>query len=181
MNTIISKRLSTFTYQQWTMNNGQYIPVGKGVIINGGAGVVGGSDLLSGRPLEKRSTSIPVGVLTFVNDETLDYLMGCWKFQKDISKGLIVVVKGKRLDVSEGENIAQKDMVPEENIMSRPYSEKDIEAAGGKINSDGSVDITNAVEDIDIVRRQNAGQPFYVKERNKEEAKKKTRRSSKRK
>lgn len=169
--TIISKRLSTFTYQQWTFQNGQYVPVGKGVLINGGAGIVGGSDLLSGRPLEKRGMFVPGGVTTEVSDEVLEYLMGCWKFKDDIKRGLVVVLKNQSIDQGKADKIAEKEMESDENLNDRPFTDKDIEAAGGKINRDGSIDITEAQEDIDLVRRRNAGQPFYIKERNKAEAK----------
>lgn len=165
MNTIISKRLTTFTYQQYKFENGQYLPIGNGVLINGGAGVVGGADLLSGRPLEKRNLFVPGGVATEVSDEVLEYLMGCWKFRKDIDRGIITVLKGERASQDRADKIAECDMLPSEQISGRPYSEEDIENAGGKINRDGSVDISEAAEDIDLIRRRNAGQPFYVKNR----------------
>jgi len=165
VHTIISKRPTPFHYQQYDLINGNFAAKGKGVIINGGAGIVGGRELLSGIPLEKRSTLIPESVLTFVDDEALEYLMGCNKFKKDIERGLIEVVKG-RLSEGEGDKIAKEDMLDNEHIPDRPFTEKDIKEAGGVINDDGSVNIEKAAEDLDACRKENAGAPTYVKKRN---------------
>lgn len=180
MNTIISKRTSPFTYQKWAFTNGRIYQDGPGIVINGGAGIVGGAELLSGRPLDKRTTLIPVGVMTFVDDEVLDKLMTIPKFTSDMKRGLITVVKGRKISDQEKINdIAEKELVDSANIPNRPISEQDISDAGGKINHDGSVDIRDAEEDIELVRRQNAGQPFYIKQREKQKrAEKKAAKSS---
>lgn len=170
MNTIISRRLSTFTYQKWQYRNGQAFPDGPGILINGGAGVVGGADLLSGRPLESRSRFIPVGVMTFVTDAVLDRLYEIDKFKRDIDRGLITVVKGKKCSQEECDNIASRDMIPNDRIEERPFSQEDIENAGGVFNDDGSVDISKAAEDIVGLRKANAGAPLYVQKRNNENA-----------
>lgn len=171
MNTVISKRLSTFTYQDWKVVNGQAVPNGPGILINGGAGVVGGLELLSGNSLENRTKTIPVGVHTYVSDEVLDKLLAMPKFRKDMERGLIAVVRGEKCGQDRTDEIARTDMLGDEHIKHRPFSQKDIEDAGGKINKDGSVDISEAVENIEALRASNAGLPNYVQKRNLEELK----------
>lgn len=165
MHTIISKRPTPFTYQQWEFVAGNFRPIGSGVLINGGAGLVGGAELLSGRPMDERSKIIPDSVLTFVDDVALEYLMGVPKFRRDIEKGLIAVVKGKASE-SEASEIAKKDMLDDEHIDGRPYTKEDLEQAGGEIQSDGSVNIEHAEEDLAASKKMNAGAPSYVKKRN---------------
>ena len=167
---IISKRPTTFTYQQWDFVNGNFVPKGSGVLINGGAGIVGGRDLLSGIPMEKRGTLVPEGVITFVDDQALEYLMGCKKFTSDIERGLIRVVKGKLSD-AEGDKIAKEDMLDNEHIPGRPYTDKDLEEAGAVMNDDGSANINNADEQLELTRKANAGAPAYVKKRELEKRK----------
>lgn len=170
MNTIISKRERPFLYCAWKKVNGQFFQDGPSILINGGAGIVGGLDLLSGRPLDKRSSVIPVGVHTYVDDVVLEKLMSIGKFRSDIKRGIIVVVKSKKLDQDKTDTIADKDMIEDDHIPTRPVSEKEIEAAGAKINKDGSVDIGDLEGDSSplVQRKNDAGQPEYVKKRNQE-------------
>lgn len=171
MNTIISKRTGTFTYTKWVKINGQFHQDGPGIVINGGAGIVGGAELLSGRPLEQRSSIIPVGVHTYVDDEVLDKLMSIGKFRKDVARGIICVVKGKKCDQDATDNIASKDMIADEQIPTRPVTAEEMQNAGASLNKDGSVDI-GEVDDGDSPlkqRKMEAGLPNYVKERNREE------------
>jgi len=173
MNTIISKRTSPFTYIKWVKINGQFHTDGPGIIINGGAGIVGGSELLSGRPLEKRSTLVPVGVMTFVDDEVLDKLMTIGKFQKDIDRGIITVVKGKKLDQEKGDDIADRDMIEDDHIPTRPVTQEEMENAGGQKSKDGSIDIGEVEEGDSPIKQRTieAGQPDYVKQRMRENKK----------
>ncbi len=168
MNTIISKRTGPFTYTNWYMKNGQFHQDGPGIIINGGAGVVGGLELLSGRPLDKRSSIIPVGVHTYVDDEVLEKLMKNGKFCHDIERGLIVVVKSKKLDQDKTDDIAKHDMIEDARIPTRPITKEEIEATGAKFNSDGSVDIGEVDSDLSPLKQRkiDAGAPSYVKKRN---------------
>lgn len=172
--TIISKRTSPFTYTKWVKVNGQFFQDKRGVVINGGAGVVGGSELLSGRPLEKRSLLVPASVMTFVDDEVLEYLMSVPKFRRDIERGLIVVIKDETIDQDKADEIAAKDMIDDDHIPTRPVTEEEIEKTGASINKDGSVDISDVDEDMSPlkVRKQDAGQPYYVKKRNAEKRRK---------
>ena len=178
--TIISKRPSPFTYIKWVKVNGQFFQDGPGIIINGGAGVVGGDELLSGRPLEKRGTLIPVSVLTFVDDAALDKLMSIQKFRHDIARGIITVVKGK-IDQDKADSIAQSDMLEDENIPTRPITEDEIKRSGGRMNNDKSVDIGDVEDGVSPmkIRAEDAGQPDYVKRRNADKRKARTRKRSK--
>lgn len=170
MNTIISKRTGPFTYTNWYMKNGQFHQDGPGIIINGGSGIVGGLELLSGRPLDKRSSIIPVGVHTYVDDEVLDKLMKNGKFLRDIERGIIAVVKGKKVDQDKTDEIAAKEMLDDGHIPTRPVTREEMESAGAKINNDNSVDIGSVETDISPLkqRRIDAGAPSYVKKRNQE-------------
>lgn len=171
--TIISKRTSPFIYTKWIYANGQWFRDGKSIMINGGSGIVGGSELLSGKPLEERSSVVPVGVMTFVDDQTLEKLMTIGKFRKDIRRGLIVVVRGRKLDQDKADTIADNDMLANEHIPTRPVTPSEIEAAGGVINRDGSVDISNVDDDASPlrIRKLEAGLPSYVKKDNLEKRK----------
>lgn len=163
--TIVSKRTSPFIYTNWKMVNGQFFREGSGIIINGGAGVVGGNQLLSGIPLENRQTIIPDSVLTFVDDQALEYLMRNAKFRRDIERGIITVVKNKKLPQDKGDEIARKDMVGDEHIPTRPVTAKEVEAAGGVVTKDGAVDISEVLDDTSPmkIRQQEAGLPAYEK------------------
>lgn len=176
MNTIISKRTTPFVYTKWVYANGQFFRDGDGIIINGGSGVVGGNELLSGKPLSERGSAIPVGVMTFVDDIVLEKLMSIGKFRKDIERGIITVVKGQKIDQDKADDIASKDMLPDEYDPSRPVTPDEISAAGGKINKDGSVDISDVDDDNSPlrIRKIEAGLSFSSKKRLAEERKRKS-------
>lgn len=162
--TIVSKRTTPFTYSKWVYKNGQIFADGPGILINGGAGIVGGADLLSGLPMDRRSLLVPNAVKTVVDKEVYNKLMTIPKFLSDIKRGIITVSKG---DLDDGKvNKIADGMIEDDHIPTRPISEADIEAAGGVIQKDGSVNISEAAEDPAKVRRENAGQPGYVKKRN---------------
>lgn len=167
MHTIISKRPGPFSYQRWKTGPGNsFVPDGRAVLVNGGSGLVGGAELFSGKPLEKRSTLIPVGVYTFVDDAMLEYLESIPKFKSDVKRGLVMVVKNQKVsDQNKVDEMAEKHLISDEEDPSRPITEENIEDAGAVINRDGSVNITDAEEDVIEVRNRNAGQPGYVKKR----------------
>lgn len=172
--TIISKRTSPFIYTKWRKVNGQFIQEGKGIVINGGAGIVGGAELLSGRPLEHRGSIIPASVITFVDDEALKTLMSIGKFRKDLQRGIVQVVKGK-IDQDKADSIASKDMLEDDHIPTRPITGEEVEHAGGELNKDGSVGISSVRDGMSPLkaRTQDAGQPHYVQKRNRAARKRK--------
>lgn len=165
MNTIISKRTTPFTYQEWKYINGQFITDGPGIVINGGAGVVGGLELLSGRPLNQRNSIIPVGVHTYVDDTVLEKLYRIPKFNRDVERGLIVVIKGKKCTQEETDGVADRDMLEDEHIPTRPITDAEFKAAGATLNSDGSVNIGNMATGDSPMRQRKieAGLPSYAK------------------
>ena len=167
--TIVSKRTSPFVYTEWAEINGQFHQQGPGIVINGGAGIVGGGELLSGVPLEHRKTLIPESVLTFVDDETLAKLERIPKFKSDVKRGIIAVYRNKRISQDKGDEIAAKDMLADEHIPTRPITAEEMERAGGVMTKSG-VDITDVQEEVSPlkVRKQEAGLPGYVKERNRQ-------------
>lgn len=167
--TIVSKRTSPFVYTEWAEINGQFHQQGPGIVINGGAGIVGGGELLSGVPLEHRKTLIPESVLTFVDDETLAKLERISKFKSDVKRGIIAVYRNKRISQDKGDEIAAKDMLADEHIPTRPITAAEMERAGGVMTKSG-VDITDVQEEVSPlkVRKQEAGLPGYVKERNRQ-------------
>ena len=181
MNTIISKRTGTFTYTKWIKANGQFFQDGPGIIINGGAGIVGGAELLSGIPMEKRTSIIPVGVHTYVDDEVLAKLMSIAKFRKDLERGIIYVVKGKQLDQDKTDDIAENKMIEDCNIPTRPITQDEMEAAGMTINKDGSVDIGEMDEGDSPMRQRKieAGLPAYQKAANRNARKRRVAESKK--
>ena len=125
--------------------------------------------MFSGKPLDKRSSLIPVGVYTFVDDKMLEYLESIPKFQNDVKRGLILVVRNKKIsDQSKVDEMAKENLMSDEEDPSRPITEQNMEDAGAVINRDGSVNITDAEEDVIEVRNRNAGQPGYVKKRESE-------------
>ena len=167
--TIVSKRTSPFVYTEWAEINGQFHQQGPGIVINGGAGIVGGGELLSGVPLEHRKTLIPESVLTFVDDETLAKLERIPKFKSDVKRGIIAVYRNKRISQDKGDEIAAKDMLADAHIPTRPITAEEMERAGGVMTKSG-VDITDVQEEVSPlkVRKQEAGLPGYVKERNRQ-------------
>jgi hypothetical protein len=180
MYTIISKRPISFLYQELKFINGQFFPVGEGVLIHGGAGVVGGLDKDSGRPHSEHGIIVPDGVATIIDDNTYDRLSKMKKFQSDMKRGVVKAVRGSITDQAKV-NAETHDMLDDDLNPSRPISRQDIEDAGGVINRDGSVNITEAEEDIEGIRRANAGKMSYMKKRDAEERKAKSYRRNKRK
>lgn len=174
MHTIISKKPSTTIYTNWVIVNGKSLRDGNGVVIKGGAGVVGAVDFLSGKKPENRSTDVLVGVHTYVDDKALDYLMKNKVFNRDMENGLITVIKGKKLDQDATDNIASTDMIDDAKIEGRPITEAEIEAAGGEVKRDGTVDITEVREGVSPlkVRKEEAGKSFHEKGKNKNKNKK---------
>ena len=174
--TIVSKRTTPFTYTKWVKINGQFHQDGPGIVINGGAGVVGGAELLSGRPLEQRNTLIPESILTFVDDEALNKLMSIGKFRKDLERGIITVIKNKKISQEKGDEIARQDMLENEHIPSRPITQEELEATGATIAKDGSVNISEVHDDASPlkIRMQEAGLPGYEKKRRAESRKRNT-------
>lgn len=171
--TIVSKRTTPFVYTKWEKINGQFHQIGKGIVINGGAGIVGGAELLSGVPLSQRRTLVPDSVLTFVDDEALEVLKSIPKFNNDVKRGIIVVYEGKKISQEKGDEIARQDMLEDEHIPTRPITEDEMLRAGGKMTKDGNVNIEDVPPEMSPlkVRRQDAGQPQYVKKRNYESRK----------
>jgi len=170
MYTIISKKPIPFLYQEFKFVNGQFFPVDEGILIHGGAGVVGGVDRDSGRPHSQHGIYIPDGVATVLDDKTYDRLKEIKKFQADVKRGVMKVLKGaisdqNRID-SETHDMLDNDLIP-----NRPFTPEDIKDAGGVFQKDGSVNISEAGEDIDEIRKQNAGKMAYMKKRDAEERK----------
>ena len=165
MNTIVSKRTTPFTYQEWKFVNGQFIQDGPGIVINGGSGIVGGLELLSGRPLNQRNSIIPIGVHTYVDDDVLEKLYRIPKFNRDIERGLIAVIKGQRCTQDETDSIADRDLIDNEHIPTRPITDEEFKAAGATLNSDGSVNIGNMATGDSPMRQRKieAGLPSYAK------------------
>lgn len=174
MHTIISKKPSTTVYTNWVIVNGTSVRDGNGVVIKGGAGVVGAVDFLSGKRPENRSTDVLVGIHTYVDDKALDYLMRNRVFKRDMEEGLVTVVKGKKLDQDATDNIASTDMIEDAKIEGRPITEAEIEAAGGEVKRDGTVDITEVREGVSPlkVRKEEAGKSFHEKGKNKSKKRK---------
>lgn len=177
--TIISKKPIPFIYQEFKRINGQFFPVDEGILIHGGAGVVGGVDRDSGRPHGQHGIYCPEGVATVLDEKTYDRLKNIKKFQSDVKRGVMKVIKGAVTDQSridgETHNMLDNDLIP-----NRPFTRQDIEDAGGVLQKDGSVSITEAIEDIDEVRRQNAGKMAYMKKRDAAERKERRSRRGKR-
>ena len=165
--TVISKRPTSFNYVEWTLINGQYFPKGEGILIHGGAGVVGGIDRDSGRAMMERGIAVPEGIATVLDEATYNRLANMDKFKHDLRRGIVKVLRGEIREQSRIDSETH-DMLENENIPNRPYDANDIEAAGGVIKRDGSIEITDAYEDIAQVRKENAGQMSYVKKRNAE-------------
>lgn len=170
MYTVISRKPIPFLYQEYRFVNGQFFPKDEGILIHGGAGVVGGVDRDSGRPHAEHGILIPEGVATVIDDKTYDRLKEIKKFQQDVKRGVMKVVKGSISDQSRIDRETH-DMLDTDLIPNRPFTKEDIEQAGGVIQKDGSVNITEAGEDIDAIRRQNAGKMAYMKKRDAEERK----------
>lgn len=174
MNTVISKHPTAVTYTKWVMANSGFVRDGKGIVIRGGAGVVGGYDFLSNKRADERSREIPVGVHTYVSDDDLAKLMSIPRFIGDMKNGIITVVRGSKIDRDKANDIAASDMAPSSQIVGAPITKEEIEAAGAEINSDGSTDISNVDEGVSPlkVRKEDAGQTIQTKKRNASKRKK---------
>lgn len=133
MNTIISKRPTSFVYTKWLPPCNGIIEAEYSITINGGSGVMNPKSLVT-----------PQGVVTFVDDKTLDKLKQIDKFNRDVERGLIrIEAKEKISDPEKIEAIASSGkMIDDADIKSRPITTEDLENDGAVINSDGSVDIS---------------------------------------
>ena len=80
MKTIISKKPIPFIYQEYKFINGNFFPDGEGIMIHGGAGIVGGVDRDSGRPHSTHGIFVPEGVATVLDDDTYERLKKNKKF-----------------------------------------------------------------------------------------------------
>lgn len=171
MNTIISKRTTPFVYTAYISDPKRNVcEVKYSIVINGGAGVAGGSELLSGLPMSQRSLFTPEGVATLVDDDTLEKLYAIPKFRSDIKRGLIIVRKREKITSQDKiDNIAEKEMLEGDHIPTRPISQKDFEAAGAKVVEDDegnkSLNITKLACSPVLKRNAEAGLPGYVKKR----------------
>lgn len=154
MNTIISKRPTSFVYTKWADNKDGTLAVEFSITINGGANVINPKSLVT-----------PQGVVTFVDDRTLDKLMSIDKFRRDIERGLIRVEKGEKIsDPEKIDSIADSGkMAKNDEIPSRPLTAEDLERDGAVINEDGSVDISDGGKNAVTRRSEDAGKPFYEK------------------
>lgn len=153
MNTIISKRPSPFIYTKWVKDRGMFTQA-YSILVNGGAGVLGGLDFLSGKKQDNFSLITPEGVATLVDDDTLNRLMDIKQFQKDIERGLIKVIQKKSIkDQDKIDEIASDKMIPNDEIGGRPITKEDMKMAGAIENADGSWNVTNARGDINYQRK----------------------------
>ena len=171
--TIISKRTTPFVYTKFFADAKKNIikPL-YSILINGGAGVVGGTELLSGKPMAERSLLTSQGVATLVNDDTLTKLMDIPKFRSDIKRGLILVLKRKQVTSQDAiDNIAEKEMIEGDHIPTRPISQSDLENVGARFVEDENgeeglgVNITKMNGSPIETRNAEAGLPGYVKKR----------------
>ena len=89
MNTIISKRSTPHIYTKSKIDpsSGSIVKL-YSILVNGGAGVAGGADFLSGKKQDNFTLVTPEGVATIVDDETLEKLMAI----KQLLVGYLVVV-----------------------------------------------------------------------------------------
>lgn len=156
MNTVISKRPTSFVYTKWADNKDGTLAVEFSITIDGGANVINPKSLVT-----------PLGVATFVDDRTLENLMSIDKFRRDIERGLIRVEKGEKVsDPEKVDSIADSGkMAKNEDIPSRPLTSEDLERDGAVLNEDGSVDISKGGRNAVTRRSKDAGKPFYEKGR----------------
>ena len=148
MNTIISKRPSPFIYTKWVESRGMFREE-YSILINGGAGILGGLDILSGKKQDNFSMITPEGVATVVDDDTLRRLMDIKQFVKDIERGLIKVVQHKSIkDQDKIDEIADDKMISNDEIGSRPITKDEMKMAGAIENADGSWNVANARGDL---------------------------------
>ena len=158
MNTIISKRPSPFIYTKWSEHsvNGAFVEE-YSILVNGGAGVMGGADFLSGKKQDNFNLFTPEGVATLVDDDTLEKLMGVNQFVKDIERGLIKVINGKSIkDQEKIDSIATKgDMMDSNDIGCRQLTEQDFKDAGAIKQRDGSWNVAESSGAVHPRRKTN--------------------------
>lgn len=133
MNTIISKRPTTIEFVEWERDDVQHklTPI-RSVTIFGGAGIT-----------DPRALVVPEGVCTYVSDDALEFLMSIPKFKRHIEKGIFRVVKGKKVDSDEANEIASSGkMIDNDEIPARPMTQEKLENDGAVVNEDGSIDIS---------------------------------------
>lgn len=138
MNTIISKRTTNIEITEWDIDETAHreTPV-RSVTIFGGAGI-----------MDPKTLVTPEGVATEVSDEALEWLEKQPKFIKGVNAGVFRVIKGAKSRTVDADEVATSGkMISNEEIPGRPLTPQDIEKHGGKINSDGSVDITDGGQD----------------------------------
>jgi hypothetical protein len=174
MNTIISKRTTPFVYTKYYTDSDRGIckPI-YSILVNGGAGVVGGAEILSGKSMNERSIFTPEGVATIVDDDTLAKLMDVPKFQKDIKRGLILVLKKKSVTSQDKiDELSKKELLEGDHIKTRPITMEDLENAGARKVSDDddedgglAVNITKMKVSPTGKRNAEAGLPSYEKKR----------------
>lgn len=145
MNTVISRRPTSFVYTKWVKNSlNRFVPAYE-YVINGGAGVTGGGRFANGTPEKNIPLFMPEGVATIVDDNVLSCLMDIPKFKKDIERGLIRVIKGKSItDQEKLDNEAEKHMADKDDIRGRQLTADDLKDAGAIENADGSWNVEDA-------------------------------------
>lgn len=145
MNTVISRRPTSFVYTKWEKNSNNRFFAAYEYVINGGAGVTGGGKFANGTPEKNIPLFMPEGVATIVDDDVLSRLMDIPKFKKDIERGLIRVVKGKSItDQEKLDNEAEKHMADKDDIKGRQMTADDLKDAGAIEQDDGSWNVEDA-------------------------------------
>ena len=133
MNTVISKRPTTIEFVEWDIDDVQHkmTPI-RSVTIFGGAGVT-----------DPRALIVPEGVATYISDEALAWLETLPKVRRHVDKGILRVVKGKKIDSEAANEIAASGkMIDNKDIPARPLNEEQLKKDGAVINEDGSIDIS---------------------------------------
>lgn len=138
MNTIISKRTTDIEIIEWSVDAVQHrmTPI-RSVTIYGGAHI-----------LNPKTFVTPNGVATEVTDEALEWLEKQPKFKKGVEAGVFRVLKHTKARTVDADEIAESGaMVATKEIPGRPLTPEDVEKYGGRINDDGSIDITKGGKD----------------------------------
>lgn len=160
MNTIISKRSTPHIYTKNKVDpRSGAITKLYSIIVNGGAGVMGGADFLSGKKQDNFSMITPEGVATIVDDDTLEKLMDIKHFVRDIARGYIKVVKGKSVkDQDTVDNLAtKKDMIDTKDVDGRQITEEDMESAGAIKQGDGSWNVAESETNNPVIAPKKRG------------------------
>lgn len=154
--TIISKRPSPFVYTKYVDNVSDSRRVAEySIIINGGSGVVGGLDLLSGKKAQNFSMIVPEGVATIVDEETLKRLRAIDKFCHDEERKLILVIEKVIKDQEKIDSIADSGkMMAKKDLVSHPITKEDLKSAGAVESQDGSFDFSKASGDFINIRKR---------------------------